>query len=414
MHNRLGRVATGCRSRSPGSSSPGSSTCTASTIRANDGSRSSRRTSCGGARQRPWRWSSSSASNELGAFESGGPSPGSSARRRAFVCRRPAVTVGLALSTTEAVPGARAPHGAARGSEPEACVGSEHGTPSTGRRSGRTTRRGEPGDFYYSRYNSPTVAAAEARLGRAGRRATALLYPSGSGADDVARASACSRPATRSRSRRAATSAPAVHVPRRSSAGASATSSSTQTGPPPDGRAARSGSRRRRTPFLTMPDLEAAAAHPAPVVVDRNCRNARVPASPSKHGARLRPALGDEVPRRPRRRRCSASSSSARDPAAADALRTFRTEIRHRRRRRPCVGSSCGGLKTLEIRVAQADGDRGVPRRASCGRIQRLQVVPLPGLRRTDQLRRRRRGRPHAASRPRPRLIVNATVARPA
>src|SRR5204863_3792195 len=41
--------------------------------------------------------------------------------------------------------------------------------------------RGEPGEFYYSRYASPTVAEAERRLGELDG-GTALLYPSGSGA----------------------------------------------------------------------------------------------------------------------------------------------------------------------------------------------------------------------------------------
>src|SRR5207253_10260768 len=39
----------------------------------------------------------------------------------------------------------------------------------------------EPGQFYYSRYDSPTVAEAEARLGELDG-GHALLFPSGSGA----------------------------------------------------------------------------------------------------------------------------------------------------------------------------------------------------------------------------------------
>ena len=41
--------------------------------------------------------------------------------------------------------------------------------------------RGEPGAYYYSRYGSPTVAEAEARLGELDG-GEALLFPSGSGA----------------------------------------------------------------------------------------------------------------------------------------------------------------------------------------------------------------------------------------
>ncbi len=41
--------------------------------------------------------------------------------------------------------------------------------------------QGEPGDFYYQRFGSPTVAAAEAALGELDG-GTALLFPSGAGA----------------------------------------------------------------------------------------------------------------------------------------------------------------------------------------------------------------------------------------
>src|SRR5690242_20971965 len=41
--------------------------------------------------------------------------------------------------------------------------------------------QGKPGDFYYQRFGSPTVAAAEAALGELDG-GTALLFPSGAGA----------------------------------------------------------------------------------------------------------------------------------------------------------------------------------------------------------------------------------------
>src|SRR5215813_578541 len=40
---------------------------------------------------------------------------------------------------------------------------------------------GEPGEFHYQRFGSPTVAAAEAALGKL-EGGTALLFPSGAGA----------------------------------------------------------------------------------------------------------------------------------------------------------------------------------------------------------------------------------------
>jgi cystathionine beta-lyase/cystathionine gamma-synthase len=85
--------------------------------------------------------------------------------------------------------------------------------------------RGEPREFYYSRYGNPTVAEAEARLGELDG-GTALLYPSGSGA----------------------TTALVLGVlsPGDTIGGASATSSSTRPGRRPRA-CSSSGSRRRRT-----------------------------------------------------------------------------------------------------------------------------------------------------------------------
>ena len=103
--------------------------------------------------------------------------------------------------------------------------------------------RGEPGDFYYSRYASPTVADAEAGLGELDG-GEAVLFPSGSGATTALVLSLLG-PATRSRSRRARTSAPASPF-RRSPNGACTTSSSTRPVRRPTA-CSSSGSRRRRT-----------------------------------------------------------------------------------------------------------------------------------------------------------------------
>jgi cystathionine gamma-synthase len=123
---------------------------------------------------------------------------------------------------------------------------------------------GEPGAFYYSRYATPTVVDAEQALG-ALEGGTALLYPSGSGAvaglalgllspgDTIALAAGAYygtgvlfRELGRWGLR---------HV------------EFDQTGPPPAG-VQLVWLEAPSNPFLTMPDLEAAAAHPAPVVVD--------------------------------------------------------------------------------------------------------------------------------------------------
>ncbi|HEV8602039.1 MAG TPA: PLP-dependent transferase [Gaiellaceae bacterium] len=124
--------------------------------------------------------------------------------------------------------------------------------------------RGEPGEFYYQRYAHPTGVAAERALGELDG-GEALLFSSGAGAttavvlallnpgDTIALAEGCYygtgvlfRELERWGLR---------HV------------EFDQTGPPPDG-AQLVWLEAPSNPFLTMPDFEAAAAHPAPVLVD--------------------------------------------------------------------------------------------------------------------------------------------------
>ena len=97
-----------------------------------------------------------------------------------------------------------------------------------------------------------------------------------------------------------------------------------QTGAPPDG-VDLVWLEAPSNPFLTMPNFEAAAAHPACVVCDSTATTPSARAA-ARFRMRHRGALGDEVPRRPRRRaprrgRATTpktplgSSSSARTPA---------------------------------------------------------------------------------------------------
>jgi cystathionine gamma-synthase len=123
---------------------------------------------------------------------------------------------------------------------------------------------GEAGRFYYSRYDNPTVAEAEQQLGELDG-GTALLYPSGTGAasslllgllspgDTVALAEGCYF-------------GTAVLLGELERWGLRFVEFD-QTGPPPDG-AQLVWLEAPSNPFLTMPDLEAAAAYPAPVLVD--------------------------------------------------------------------------------------------------------------------------------------------------
>jgi len=124
--------------------------------------------------------------------------------------------------------------------------------------------RGEPGDFFYARYGHPIVAEAEARLGELDG-GTAVLFPSGTGAA-TALALATLRPGE------------TVALAEGAYFGTSRLFETLsrwdlrylefdQTGPPPPG-AQLVWLEAPSNPFLTMPDLESAAAYPAPVVVD--------------------------------------------------------------------------------------------------------------------------------------------------
>jgi cystathionine gamma-synthase len=140
--------------------------------------------------------------------------------------------------------------------------------------------RGEPGAFSYQRFGSPTVAAAEAALGEldGGR---ALLFPSGAGAT-TALVLSLLRPGD------------AIALAEGGYYGTGRTFEALaewglrvvefdQTGPPPPD-VQLVWLEAPSNPYLTMPDLEAAAAHPAPVVVDATVATP-IHLRPLEHGA---------------------------------------------------------------------------------------------------------------------------------
>jgi cystathionine gamma-synthase len=125
-------------------------------------------------------------------------------------------------------------------------------------------RDAEPGEFFYQRYGSPTVAAAEAALGEL-EGGTALLFPSGAGATTALVLAALEPGQT-------------VAIAQDAYYGTISTLELLgrwglqhvlfdQTGAPPGG-ADLLWVESPSNPLLTLPDLEAAAAHAAPVVVD--------------------------------------------------------------------------------------------------------------------------------------------------
>src|SRR2546427_286495 len=124
--------------------------------------------------------------------------------------------------------------------------------------------RGEPGRFYYSRYDSPTVAEAEAQLGQLDG-GHALLFPSGSGAT-TALVLALLHPGDTIALAEGAYYGTGVTFQALAKWGLRYVEFD-QTGTPPEG-VQLLWLEAPSNPFLTMPDLEAAAAHAAPVVVD--------------------------------------------------------------------------------------------------------------------------------------------------
>jgi cystathionine gamma-synthase len=122
----------------------------------------------------------------------------------------------------------------------------------------------EPGEFFYQRYGSPTVAAAEAALGEL-EGGTAFLFPSGAGAT-TALVLALLEPGRTIALTRDAYYGTGVTLELLGRWGLRHVEFD-QTGPPPAG-ADLVWVESPSNPLLTMPDLDAAATHPAPVVVD--------------------------------------------------------------------------------------------------------------------------------------------------
>ncbi len=202
---------------------------------------------------------------------------------------------------------------------------------------------GELGEFYYQRYAHPTGAAAEAVLGEL-EGGEALLFSSGAGAttavvlallepgNTVAVAEGCyyGTPTLFRELERWGLK----HV------------EFDQTGPPPDG-VELVWLEAPSNPFLTMPDLEAAAAHPAPVLVDATAATP-IHLRPLEHGADL--VLHSATKYLSGHSDVLLGAVVCRDPETAARLREFRS-------RSGIVAAPdpawllLRGLKTLEVRV---------------------------------------------------------------
>ena len=139
---------------------------------------------------------------------------------------------------------------------------------------------GEPGEFYYQRYGHPAGVAAEGALGELDG-GHALLFPSGAGATTALVLALLEPGAT------IALAAGAYFGTGRLFASLERWGLNfvefDQTGPAPEG-VQLIWVEAPSNPFLTMPDLEAAAAHAAPLVVDATAATP-IHLRPLEHGA---------------------------------------------------------------------------------------------------------------------------------
>src|SRR5213080_3770026 len=229
---------------------------------------------------------------------------------------------------------------------------------------------GEPGEFIYQRYGHPTGVEAERRLGELDG-GHALLFSSGSGATIALVLTFLSSGNTIALAEGAYFGTGVIfrelerwglrHV------------EFDQTGPPPEG-VQLVWVEAPSNPFLTMPDLPAAAAHPAPVVVDATAATP-IHLRPLEHGADfvLHSAtkylaghddalLGAVV--------CKREEDAAR-------LQEFRTRTGIVAAPDPCF-LLLRGLKTLEVRVRrQTESARELAERL--GRHPAVITVRYPG-----------------------------------
>ncbi len=203
--------------------------------------------------------------------------------------------------------------------------------------------RGEAGDFYYQRYGSPTVAAAEEALGELDG-GTALLFPSGAGAT-TALVLSLLEPGDTIALAEGGYYGTGVTFAALSSWGIR-TVEFDQTGPPPDG-AQLVWLEAPSNPYLTVPDLEAAVAYPAPVVVDATVATP-IHVRPLEHGADF--VLHSATKYLAGHDDALLGAVVSRDPTMAETLRTFRGRTGIVAAPDP-AWLLLRGLKTLELRV---------------------------------------------------------------
>src|SRR6266699_2624882 len=176
---------------------------------------------------------------------------------------------------------------------------------------------GEPGEFIYQRYGHPTGVEAERRLGELDS-GQALLFSSGAGATTALVLTFLSSGDTIALAEGAYFGTGVLF--RELERWGLNVVEFDQTGPPPGG-VDLVWLEAPSNPFLTMPDLEAAAAHPAPVVVDSTAATP-VYLRPLERGADF--ALHSATKFLGGHSDVLLGAVVARDPIQAERLREFR------------------------------------------------------------------------------------------
>ena len=204
---------------------------------------------------------------------------------------------------------------------------------------------GEPGVFVYSRYGGPTLADAEAALGELDG-GEAVLFASGAAAS-AAVVLALLEPGQTVALAEGAYFGTGVLFDELARWGLRHVEFD-QTGPPP-AEVDLVWLEAPSNPFLTMPDFEAAAAHPAPVLCDSTAATP-LNVRPLERGCEL--ALHSATKYLAGHDDALVGAVVCRDPSTAARLREFRT------RTGPVPGADTAwlllrGLQTLEVRLAR-------------------------------------------------------------
>ena len=230
--------------------------------------------------------------------------------------------------------------------------------------------QGEPRNFYYQRFGSPTVAAAEAALGELDG-GTALLFPSGAGAT-TALVLSLLEPGNTIALARGGYYGTGVALAALESWGLRVVEFD-QTGPA----ARRRPARLARSAHQPVPhDAGSRGGCRPPGPGRRRCDRGHA-GSPAATGARrrLRLAQRDEVPRGPRRRAARRGGLPRRHRCrgAADVPQ----QHRHRRRAGSCLAHAS---RPEDTRAARTAADRRPPASSpgGCGRIRRSRPSAIP------------------------------------